>query len=172
MIHTWNGPLPLIPTFKKFFTTQSTQNLIISNNFSDLQLYFLEKSLPVAMGSLRNSHNLCPPEVVRFLLDLIRCNENSKNQFSDAYFKAALIHGLENTITPSIASLQNVEKSGNLSSEMQLVCEEICLRLNLEKILPSYHFTITMSCLRYLGFYSGIWGISVFFLIKHYILCS
>lgn len=148
MSHNWNGPLPLIPTFKKFYTSQSSGSLVVNNNFSDLQLYFLEKAIPVAMGNLRTSHNMCPAEVVRFILDLIKFNENSKNPFSDAYFRAALIDGLANTITPSIASLQNSETSANLSPEMYLTCEEICLRLNLEKIIPSYHFVITTSCLR------------------------
>ncbi len=148
MVHNWNGPQPLISTFKKFFMTQSSQNLVTTNNFSDLQQYFLQKTIPVAIGSLRSAHNLCPPDMVRFILDLIRFNENSKNQFSDAYYKAALIDGLANTITASIAQLQNVETSANLSAEMQLVGEEICLRLNLEKIIPSYHYVITVSCLR------------------------
>ena len=100
------------------------------------------------LGSLRNANNLCPPEVVRFILDLIRLNENSKNPFTDAFYKAALIDGLTNTVTLSVASLKNIETSKNLSAEMYLVCEEICLRLNLEKIMPSYQLAITTSCLR------------------------
>jgi transcription initiation factor TFIID subunit 2 len=75
-------------------------------------------------------------------------NENSKNPFTDAYYRAALLEGLANTITPSIASLQKSGTSGSLAPEMHLTCEEICLRLNLEKIMPSYQFVVTNSCLR------------------------
>lgn len=148
MANSWNGPLPFISTFKKFFASQSSANLVINNNFTDLQNYFVQKTLPVAMGNLRSAHNTCPPEVVRFLIDLIRFNENSKNSYSDVYYKAALIDSLANTVTPLVASLQNSETSANLSPEMYSICEEICLRLNLEKVLPSYHFLITISCLR------------------------
>lgn len=61
----WNGPLALVPTFKKFFMCPQCPQIVACNNFSDLQMYFIQKVLPVAMGSLRNSHNLCPTEVIR-----------------------------------------------------------------------------------------------------------
>ncbi len=43
------------------------------------------------MAKLRNSQNVCPPEVIRFLLDLFKYNDNSKNNFSDCYYRAALV---------------------------------------------------------------------------------
>ena len=67
IVHTWNGLLPLVPTFKKLFMCPQAPLIVASNNFSDLQMYFLQKSLPIAMGTLRNSHNLCPSEVVRYI---------------------------------------------------------------------------------------------------------
>lgn len=151
MIHMWNGPLPFISTFKKLFMTSSGQNLVNSNNFSDLQLYFLQKNIPIAMGHVRSTHNLCPSEIIRFLIDLIKFNENSKNNFSDCYYRAALIDALGSTLSASIASLQNDSfgpKSANLSQDMRLIIEEIVLRLNLEKLLPTYRFIITCSCLK------------------------
>lgn len=146
MAHSWNGPLPFVSTFRTFFKSPSAPNLVRSNNFSDLQMYYLQKSLPVAMANLRTVHNVCPTEVVRFLLDLIKYNENSKNKFSDTYYRASLIDALANTLSSSVAAFNN--KSSNLSSELYSVIEEIILRLNLEKILPSYQYTISMSCLR------------------------
>ena len=150
MVHNWNGPLPLISTFKKFFMSQSSSssNIVVSNNFSELQQYYLQKNLPIAMANLRTVHNVCPIEVVRFILDLMRFNENSKNAFSDSYYRASLIDSLANTVTASIASLQNIETSANLSPEMHLVVEEICLRLNLEKIVPTFQYVVSTSCLR------------------------
>lgn len=65
IVHTWNGPLPLVPTFKKIFMCLQCPQIVACNNFADLQMYFLQKALPVAIGSLRNSHNLCPTEVIR-----------------------------------------------------------------------------------------------------------
>ncbi len=150
MVHNWNGPLPFISTFKTFFKSPSAINIVKSNNFSDIQLYYLQKNIPIAMGNLRTVHNLCPAEVVRFILDLIKYNENSKNRFSDCYYRAALIDGLSNTLSSSVASLNTFggSKSSNLSADLHSVIEEIVLRLNLEKILPSYHFLISASCLK------------------------
>lgn len=54
------------------------------------------------MAGLRNAHGLCPPEVIRFLLDLFKYNDNSKNRFSDNYYRAALIDALSATVTPVI----------------------------------------------------------------------
>ncbi len=149
MAHSWNGPLPLISTFKKMF--MSKQNLVSFNNFSDLQLYFIQKSLPIAMGTLRNNHNLCPTEIIHFLLDLIKYNENSKNKFSDSYYRASLIEALNATVSPSIASLQNDDrglKALALAQDTRLVIEEIILRLNLEKLFPTYRFLLTCQCLK------------------------
>lgn len=58
------------------------------------------------MAGLRNSHGICPPEVIRFLLDLFKYNDNSKNRFSDNYYRAALIEALGATVTPVISVVQ------------------------------------------------------------------
>ena len=44
-----------------------------------------------AMAKLRNSHGVCPPEVLKFILDLFKYNDNTKNTFSDNYYRAALV---------------------------------------------------------------------------------
>ena len=36
--------------------------------------------MPVAMALLRDVHNLCPKEVLTFILDLIKYNDNRKNK--------------------------------------------------------------------------------------------
>jgi transcription initiation factor TFIID subunit 2 len=43
----------------------------------------------MAMATLRNMHNICPPEVVRFLLDLFKYNDNGKNKVSLIHFAKA-----------------------------------------------------------------------------------
>jgi transcription initiation factor TFIID subunit 2 len=148
MIHTWNGPLALLSSFKKMFMSHVCPNIIKYNNFNDLQQYFLQKHIPVAMGNLRNVHNLCPNEIIRFLLDLLRFNENSKNRFSDSYYKAALIDALSATVTSTAfaANIQDI-KSTNLTHELRLVIEEIVFKLNLEKVVPSYKYVVTCACL-------------------------
>ena len=146
-----NGQLQLLQTFKKLFMYSTSQKLVKQNNFNDLQVYFMQKCLPVVMGKLRNTHNVCPNDVVTFIIDLIHFNENGKNRFSDCYYKASLIDALNETISLSTAgAATNLDyvKSLNSNAELRSVVEEIVLRLNLEKFTPSYHYVITCSCLR------------------------
>lgn len=138
------------------------------------------------MAGLRNAHGLCPPEVLRFLLDLFKYNDNSKNRFSDNYYRAALIDALSATVTPVISIVRqgsvwylccllflfhawivssgglrcvvylrrsvNLYRSNitadSLSADTKLVLEEVTRCLNLEKLLPSYKQTVTVSCLK------------------------
>lgn len=62
------------------------------------------QAMPVAMAQLRDVHGVCIPDVLRFLLDLFKYNDNTKNKFSDNYYRAALVEALANTITPAAAT--------------------------------------------------------------------
>ena len=104
------------------------------------------------MAKLRNSHGICPPEVLKFILDLFKYNDNSKNTFSDNYYRAALIDALGETVTP-VVSMVGSSSSGAITAETispdtKLLLEEISRYLNLEKLLPTYKFTVTTACLR------------------------
>lgn len=59
------------------------------------------QTLPVAMAGLRNVHKSCPPEVLGFLMDLFKYSDNSKNRYSDNYYRAALVDALAAAISPA-----------------------------------------------------------------------
>ncbi|CAB3360242.1 Hypothetical predicted protein [Cloeon dipterum] len=150
MVSSWAGPPAMLAIFRKLFGSFSCPHVVRQNDFTNLQLYFLQKTIPVAMAGLRNAHGICPPEVIRFLLDLFRFNDNSKNRFSDNYYRAALVEALGATITPTVSMLTS--KSGGITSESltgetKLVVEEITRCLNLEKLLPCYKMQVTVACL-------------------------
>ncbi|RWS10616.1 Transcription initiation factor TFIID subunit 2-like protein, partial [Dinothrombium tinctorium] len=153
MAATWSGPPAMMTIFKKLFGSYSCPHIIKLNNFQNFQLYFLQKAMPVAMAGLRTAHGICPQEVLRFLLDLFKYNDNSKNKFSDNYYRAALIDALAETVTPIVAAvfsrsgLQQVT-SEVLPPETKLILEEITRYLNLDKLLPCYRFVVTVSCLK------------------------
>jgi transcription initiation factor TFIID subunit 2 len=92
------------------------------------------------LAPIRASDNKCPKDVVKLIIDLIRMNENSKNKYSDHHYRAALIDALITTVDSKGKSIS--------SQEVRLVIEEIVLRLNLEKILPTYKYVVTISCLK------------------------
>nr|CAD7573934.1 unnamed protein product [Timema californicum] len=156
MVANWAGPPAMLAIFRKLFGSFSCPHIVRQNNFTNLQHYFLQKAsttlctIPVAMAGLRNVHGICPPDVIRFLLDLFKYNDNSKNRFSDNYYRAALIDALGATVTPVISVVQqgSAITADSLSSDTKLVLEEITRSLNLEKLLPCYKYTVTVSCLK------------------------
>lgn len=46
---------------------------------------FITQTMPVAMALLRDVHNLCPKEVLMFILDLIKYNDNRKNKVKTVF---------------------------------------------------------------------------------------
>uniref|UniRef100_A0A672LV18 Transcription initiation factor TFIID subunit 2 n=1 Tax=Sinocyclocheilus grahami TaxID=75366 RepID=A0A672LV18_SINGR len=148
MMSTWTGPPAMKSLFTRMFCCKSCPNIVKTNNFINFQSYFLQKTMPVAMALLRDVQNLCPKEVLNFMLDLIKYNDNRKNKFSDNYYRAELIDALTNSLTPAISINNEVRTVDNLNTDVRLILEEITRFLNMEKLLPSYRNTITVSCLR------------------------
>lgn len=106
MVTSWTGPPAMQTIFRKFFGSFSAQHIIKQNNFANFQLYFLQKTIPVAMAGLRTAHGICPPDVMRFLLDLFKYNDNTRNHYSDNYYRAALINALGESITPVVSVME------------------------------------------------------------------
>lgn len=78
------------------------------------------------MAGLRNAHGICPPEVLAFLMDLFKYNDNSKNRYSDNYYRAALIEALGATVTPVISVQQGCEHQNFIYKlQIKLSDEEI-----------------------------------------------
>ncbi|XP_071743330.1 transcription initiation factor TFIID subunit 2 [Lepeophtheirus salmonis] len=150
MASSWEGPPPMLLMFKKLYGSFAAGHIIKQNDFSNLQSYFLQKEIPVAMAKLRNAHRICPPEVLKFLLDLFKYNDNSKNSHADNYYRAALVEALGHTVTPVVSVIENESAitAESLSPDTKLILEEITRFLNLEKLLPCYKYTVTVSCLR------------------------
>ncbi|XP_072140596.1 transcription initiation factor TFIID subunit 2 [Dermacentor andersoni] len=151
MVSTWAGPPAMMTIFRKMFGSHSCPHIIRQNNFSNFQHYFLQKAIPVAMAGLRTIHGICAPEVMKFLFDLFKYNENSKNKFSDNYYRTALIEALGETVTPVVSVLAQAGQPitvESLSADTKLILEEITRCLNLEKLLPCYKYTITVGCLK------------------------
>ncbi|KAF7388812.1 hypothetical protein HZH66_009949 [Vespula vulgaris] len=149
MVATWAGPPAMLAIFRKLFGSASCRRIIKQNNFSNFQHYFLQKTIPVAMAGLRNAHGICPPEVLAFLMDLFKYNDNSKNRYSDNYYRAALIEALGATVTPVISVQQGTAITAeSLSIDTKAILEEVTRNLNLEKLLPCYKYTVSVACLK------------------------
>ncbi|XP_077971287.1 transcription initiation factor TFIID subunit 2-like [Styela clava] len=148
MISSWAGPPAMLTLFTRFFFCESTPPIVRMNNFTNLQQYFMQKTLPVAMANLRDTNNVCPKEVLHFLIDLIKFNDNSKSKVSDNYYRAALVESLCHLVTPTMSNPGQKVTVENLPLDVRMILEEISRFLNLEKLLSSYRYTVTVSCLK------------------------
>uniref|UniRef100_T1GNN3 Transcription initiation factor TFIID subunit 2 n=1 Tax=Megaselia scalaris TaxID=36166 RepID=T1GNN3_MEGSC len=125
MVTSWSGPPAMLSIFRKFFGSFSAPHIIKQNNFSNFQLYFLQKAIPSAMSALRTAHVF-------------------------VHQKSMLVDSLGDTITPVISVVQQGAPitSENLSADTKLILEEVTRLLNLEKHLPSYKYLVSVSCLK------------------------
>lgn len=64
------------------------------NDFSDPQAYLLQCEIIQAIANVRDSKGHTPKDVKEFLLDKLKFNDNSANDYSDAHYIAKLMKGL------------------------------------------------------------------------------
>ena len=79
------------------------------------------------MAGLRNTHKSCPSEVLNFLMDLFKYSDNSKNRYSDNYYRAALVDALAAAI--SAAPVQHdpaTITSDTLNDSTRRILTEVC----------------------------------------------
>ncbi|EXJ90329.1 hypothetical protein A1O1_03428 [Capronia coronata CBS 617.96] len=68
------------------------------NDFSDQLAYMLQCEIIQAIGKVRDSRGHAPKEVKEFLLDKLKFNDNSVNEYSDAYYIARLMKALAQAV--------------------------------------------------------------------------
>eukprot|EP00794_Sanderia_malayensis_P014061 gene14062-15527_t len=149
---SWDAPDLLINCFQKLFGAATCPSFTKYNDFSNLISYFIQKELPVNISKFRNINGQCPFKILRFVLDTLKYNDNQYNKLSDGDYRSSLIDALANTITPALTMVANDNSvEGQVipaQEEAQLILAEVVRNLNLEKLLPTYKYAVTKSCLR------------------------
>jgi len=87
------GEWQLRMAFRDMFCMRNS-NQPRPNDFSDGRQYFVQKAIPTALAQIRDGSGKCPIEAKRFILDQLRHNNNSENEYSDDFYVAALIRAL------------------------------------------------------------------------------
>ncbi|ODQ63216.1 hypothetical protein NADFUDRAFT_53489 [Nadsonia fulvescens var. elongata DSM 6958] len=151
------GTYHLIKAFQEMFCFEGS-TIPDANNFSDFPNYFIQKSIPKALSTIRDSSNECPSNVKNFLLDLLRYNENSSNAFSDCYYVCDLIQSIVMAYPKSNSatsfSFNNTSGSGagaandNNKQFITKALSEIERYQRLDGWIPSYHNMVTIASLR------------------------
>ncbi|VDM32290.1 unnamed protein product [Hydatigera taeniaeformis] len=143
--HTHQTSSVLIPLFWQLYSSPLTRGLVRQNDFSNLQRYFLQKAIVRAVATLR-IQQVCPWDVLNFLVELNRYNDNSRNAYSDCYYRAELINAMKDTLTPAIV-MRGVISVSSLPIEVRTVVEEVARCLNRDAQIPSYKRMVTVACL-------------------------
>lgn len=121
---------------KEFFDAQGAQ--IRPNDFSDLESYFMQKGVAEVISNVKDNSGRTSPEVLEFLLDLLKNNDNSRNFYNDNYYLATVLRCLTNSNTSGLADNPKIRK-------------QLQRYLSLEKLMPSYRNTVTVACLQSLS---------------------
>lgn len=113
----------------------------------------------MALSNIRDTKGFCPPKVRQFLLDLLRFNDNTGNCFSDNYYVSTLISALGHALVPDPPVSAEMDDDDE-EEEFELMDEvegadiltqavrEIDRYRTLDYLIPTYHNTITVSCLQ------------------------
>ncbi|CDU22782.1 related to TAF2-component of TFIID complex [Sporisorium scitamineum] len=121
-----------------------------ANDFSDAADYFLQRALIHAISRVRNPDGRTPPQVKRFLINLLRYNDNSTNPFVDDFYLAGAINALASTFIPvesAIASNQDADAAGEENLLLAHAIAEVERLQELDRLVPSYHNVITLASL-------------------------
>jgi hypothetical protein len=112
------------------------------NDFTNLSDYMLKKALPLLLSQVRSdvdrgdgTHTSCtPPDLVHFLSDLLRDNDNSHNPFSDVFYLGSLMEACGNLKVASGESIAPLKA-------------EIMRYLNYDQVVPSYRYILTQQAI-------------------------
>ncbi|PKS09899.1 hypothetical protein jhhlp_004522 [Lomentospora prolificans] len=94
------GMVQLEMAFRDMFCIPGS-NTPKPNDFTDKRQYLVQCAIPESLSQVRDKNGKCPLRIKRFILDLLRLNNNSQNDFNDDFYVAKLITSVANTLIPS-----------------------------------------------------------------------
>lgn len=110
------------------------------NKFDNFSNYFVQKGLPKAFATIFDGNGDVPDQVILFLTDLLKFNDNSFNSSSDNYYLSSIIEALGMALHKRSMTLTYEAFSEALS--------ELDRFARLEKILPYFRNTVFCSVLK------------------------
>ncbi|KAJ1968606.1 hypothetical protein IWQ62_001146 [Dispira parvispora] len=136
---------------------QGTQGQVVlphPNNFDNMAEYFVQKSILLAMAACSEEHRAT---VQNFLLQLLKFNDNSENDYSDCYYISTILTALANTVGPNAtrnaadefdSDGDNPQPSSSNTLGFEIVLAEIERYRVMDALLSTYHNVVTVACLQ------------------------
>ncbi|KAH3762798.1 transcription initiation factor TFIID subunit 2 [Pelomyxa schiedti] len=104
------------------------------HDFRNFSLYLVKKSIPPALGLLCNPDGTVYNPAFKFLLLLLKANDNSHNEYSDSEFIASVLNSLASLKIHGRGETRSIEKQARRF-------------LEIDRILPSKENVVTCACL-------------------------
>uniref|UniRef100_A0A6B2KXQ6 Transcription initiation factor TFIID subunit 2 n=1 Tax=Arcella intermedia TaxID=1963864 RepID=A0A6B2KXQ6_9EUKA len=80
----------------KYYKSNYQSGEMTTNNFDDYSKYSIQKTLIFSLSLIQGLDGRTPSDITEFLLNLLKNNDNSKNQWDDSVFRAISINSLAN----------------------------------------------------------------------------
>lgn len=147
----------LIKIFKELFCFPGS-SIPLSNDFNNFNRFFLQKQIPQILSNVRDENGEVPFVIRNLLLNLVKFNENSNNNFQDCFYMSGLITSLTtsalnaNSALTSQDPLNLLDKSDSINSEKQKFLQDVITEINrlqkLDEWVPSYQSVIAITCIK------------------------
>lgn len=115
----WIGLFHLEKAFQELFCYADSP-MPRRNDFSDRALYYIQCAIPRAIGKVRDRNGRASRRVRSFLLEKLKFNDNSDNEFSDGHYLALLMRALAEAVAtnapPSTNDINDQEFTASMES--------------------------------------------------------
>lgn len=148
----WIGFFHLKKAFQELFCLPNSP-MTRPNDFSDRSLYLIQCAIPKAIAKIKRNDGKAPMEVKRFLLDIIRYNDNRGNDYSDDHYLATLMRCLTECLVSSKPNLTDSDPTLSLVDEAEefdfarKAIEELERHQRLDEWIPTYQNIYTTAAL-------------------------
>lgn len=136
----WIGLFHLKKAFQDLFCLPGSP-MTRSNDFSDRSLYLIQCAIPKAIARIKGENGKAPMEAKRFLLDLMRYNDNRGNDYSDDHYISTLMRCLAECLI-SVPSSVVTEFDFRVQAEefdfTKKAIEELTRHQRLDEWIPTF----------------------------------
>ncbi|CCE78783.1 Piso0_000812 [Millerozyma farinosa CBS 7064] len=144
----------LLKAYKEMFCYPNSE-IPLANDFSNVGRFLVQRELPIIMSSVRDNEGNVPEMIKKFLLNLVKYNDNSNNFFQDPLYLSKLIHALcSSIINPNKSIIHDFLQQylGSSDSVNDSYANEVVMEINrlqkLDGLVPSYQSVIYTTCLK------------------------
>ncbi|KAF2261860.1 hypothetical protein CC78DRAFT_521139 [Lojkania enalia] len=145
----WIGLFHLEKAFRELYCIPGSP-MTRSNDFSDRASYLVQCAIPRAVSQIKGADGRAPMRVKRFLLDLIRYNDNRGNEYSDDYYVATLMSALADSLASGRKAQDPTLSLEDEAEEFEFTrksIEEMSRHQRLDEWIPTYQNIYTTTAL-------------------------